>query len=102
VGLVNAVVPKADLESFVRRTAETIAANAPLTLASVKRVVRDLARAASASEDPEIARSVRACFESEDYREGVRVPRAPAAVSRSLTFSLLRPGVRVRPGLAEV
>jgi len=72
LGLVNAVVPKADLETFVRRTAETIAGNAPLTLASVKRVVRDLAKAAPASEDPEIARSVRACFDSEDYREGVR------------------------------
>ena len=72
LGLVNAVVAKADLEPFVRRTAETIAGNAPLTLASVKRVVRDLARTAATSEDPEIARSLRACFESEDYREGVR------------------------------
>jgi len=72
LGLVNAVVPKADLEAFVRHTAETIAGNAPLTLASVKRVVRDLARAVPATQDPEIARSVRACFDSEDYREGVR------------------------------
>ena len=64
--------PKAELEACVRRTAETIAANAPLTLASVKRVVRSLARGVAASEDPEIARSVRACFDSEDYREGVR------------------------------
>jgi enoyl-CoA hydratase/carnithine racemase len=72
LGLLNAVVPKAELEAFVRRTAETIAANAPLTLASVKRVVRNLARGVPASEDPEIARSVRACFDSEDYREGVR------------------------------
>ena len=52
--------------------AETIAANAPLTLASVKRVVRNLARGLAAGEDPEVARSVRACFDSEDYREGVR------------------------------
>ena len=72
LGLVNAVVAKPELEAFVRRTAETIAGNAPLTLASVKRVVRNLARGAPAGEDPEIARSVRACFESEDYREGVR------------------------------
>jgi enoyl-CoA hydratase/carnithine racemase len=72
IGLVNAVLPKPDLEASVRRTAETIAANAPLTLASVKRVVRGLAHGKAAGEDPEIARSVRACFESDDYREGVR------------------------------
>ncbi len=72
LGLLNAVLPKAELEAWVRRTAETIAANAPLTLASVKRVVRNLARGVAAGEDPEVARSVRACFDSEDYREGVR------------------------------
>jgi enoyl-CoA hydratase len=72
LGLLNAVLPKAELETWVRRTAETIAANAPLTLASVKRVVRNLARGVAAGEDPEVARSVRACFDSEDYREGVR------------------------------
>jgi enoyl-CoA hydratase/carnithine racemase len=72
LGLANAVVPKDRLEEFVRRTALTIASNAPLTLASVKRVIRGLARAGGASDDPEIARSVRACFESEDYQEGVR------------------------------
>jgi enoyl-CoA hydratase/carnithine racemase len=72
LGLVNGVVAKAELEASVRRTAEEIAGNAPLTLASVKRVVRGLARAAPAADDPEIARSVRVCFESEDYQEGVR------------------------------
>ena len=72
LGLVNGVVAKAELEATVRRTAEEIAGNAPLTLASVKRVVRGLARAAPAPDDPEIARSVRACFESADYQEGVR------------------------------
>jgi enoyl-CoA hydratase/carnithine racemase len=72
IGLVNAVIPKSELEASVRRTAETIAANAPLTLASVKRVVRGLAQGRAAGEDPEIAGSLRACFESDDYREGVR------------------------------
>jgi enoyl-CoA hydratase/carnithine racemase len=71
LGLVNAVVAKAELEASVRRTAEQIAGNAPLTLASVKRVVRGLSPAPS-FDDPGIARSVRACFESEDYQEGVR------------------------------
>jgi len=72
VGFVNAVLPKAGLEAHVRATAEAIAGNAPLTQASVKRVVRGLARGKPVADDPEIARSVRACFESDDYREGVR------------------------------
>ena len=71
LGLVNAVVAKAELEASVRRTAEQIAGNAPLTLASVKRVVRGLAPDAVVRRS-RIARSVRACFESEDYQEGVR------------------------------
>ena len=53
-------------------TAETIAANAPLTLLSVKRIVNELAKPASARDHAALADSVRACFESEDYREGVR------------------------------
>jgi enoyl-CoA hydratase/carnithine racemase len=71
-GLVNAVLPKAELEPFVRRTAQAIAANAPLTVASVKKVVRGLAHGAAVAEDAAILRSVRDCFESEDYQEGVR------------------------------
>jgi enoyl-CoA hydratase/carnithine racemase len=72
LGLVNFVFAKHELEAQVRSRAEEIAGNAPLTLASVKRVVRGLALAAPGLDDPEIARSVRACFESEDYQEGVR------------------------------
>jgi enoyl-CoA hydratase/carnithine racemase len=72
MGLVNGLFAKAELEASVRRTAEAIAANAPLTLASVKRVIRGQASAGASAEDPELVRSVRACFESEDYQEGVR------------------------------
>ena len=67
--LVNAVLPKAELEPFVRKTAAEIADNAPLTIAAAKRVLGALAGAedlASATE------SVRSCFASDDYREGVR------------------------------
>lgn len=70
--LVNAVVRKAELEAHVRQTAETIAANAPLTLRSVKLALRELAKPPSARDAEALAASVRACFESEDYREGVR------------------------------
>ena len=72
MGLVNAVVPKAELEAEVRSLAGAIAANAPLTLRALKRAVRELGRDAAERDDKETARQVRACFESEDYREGVR------------------------------
>ncbi len=68
-GLLNAVVPKADLEPFVRKAAAEIAANAPLTVAAAKRVLNALAGAEDVSAATE---SVRACFASEDYKEGVR------------------------------
>ncbi len=72
MGLVNNVLPKAGLEKHVRETAARIAENAPLTVASVKRSVNELAREPAARDLEAVAASVRACFESEDYREGIR------------------------------
>ena len=55
MGLVNRVVPEAELETYVKNYAETIAGNAPLTVKAVKYIVgevmkdeskRDLARCA--------------------------------------------------------
>jgi enoyl-CoA hydratase/carnithine racemase len=69
-GLVNRVVPDAEIESYVRELAGVISSNAPLTIRAVKRIVRELR-----SEDPDVAACdalVRQCFESADYREGRR------------------------------
>jgi enoyl-CoA hydratase len=80
LGLVNEVFPKADLERSVRERAQAFAENAPLTLRSVKRVVRDLGREPAERDPVGVAASIRACFESDDYREGVRAfleKRAP-------------------------
>lgn len=72
MGLVNAALPKTELEAFVRETAECIARNAPLTVRSVKRIVSELAKEPGVRDADAAAASVRACFESEDYREGMR------------------------------
>lgn len=72
MGLVNAVFPKSELEARVRETAERMAANAPLTLRSAKCVLRELAKPPDLRDSSAMADSVRTCFESEDYREGVR------------------------------
>jgi enoyl-CoA hydratase len=67
-GLVNQVVPDAEIESYVQGLAETIAGNAPLTIRAVKHIIRELR-----SDDPDVAACdalVKQCFESADYREG--------------------------------
>jgi enoyl-CoA hydratase len=70
-GLVSEVKPKADLETFVRETAGRIAENAPLTLRSIKLAVRELGKPFETRDDAAVNASVAACFESEDYKEGV-------------------------------
>jgi enoyl-CoA hydratase/carnithine racemase len=72
MGLVNDVYPKPELEARVRETAERIAANAPLTLRSIKLIARELAADPARRDHAAVAAAVRACFESEDYREGMR------------------------------
>ena len=67
-GLINQVIADAEIETYVRDLAETIAGNAPLTVRAVKRIVRELRR-----NEPDITACdalVKQCFESADYREG--------------------------------
>jgi enoyl-CoA hydratase/carnithine racemase len=70
--LLNRVVPKAGLEACVRDTAQTIAENAPLTVRSVKQIVNELAKDPGARDLAAVQAGIRACMESEDYREGMR------------------------------
>ena len=74
-GLVNTVVLPADIEEEGLEWAEELAANAPLSVRGNKRVIRELLRAGT-DLDPDVERELielrRACFESEDMREGVR------------------------------
>lgn len=72
LGLVNHVLPKAELEDAVRRTADTIAANAPLTIRSAKLVLRELTKDPAQRDHAAIAASIHACYASADYAEGVR------------------------------
>jgi enoyl-CoA hydratase len=72
VGLINAVIPKAELETFVREVATTIAANAPLTLRSAKLILRELGRTPELRDARLVEESIRTCLASADYREGVQ------------------------------
>ena len=72
LGLVNAVHPKTELEREVRSLAAAIADNAPLTLRAAKLALRELAREPGTRDQVAVRDAIRACFESDDYREGVR------------------------------
>lgn len=72
MGLVNRVLPKGELDGFVAQVAGQIAENAPLTLRAAKLAFADRGRAESARRPEAVEVAVRACFESEDYAEGVR------------------------------
>ncbi|HET9903828.1 MAG TPA: enoyl-CoA hydratase [Xanthobacteraceae bacterium] len=70
MGLVNRVVPEAELDAVVQDYADTIANNAPLTVRTAKFTIRQ-----TVEPEPDLARCaemVKACFASNDYIEGRR------------------------------
>lgn len=80
LGLVHRVVADADLATCVRETAAQMAAGAPLTLAAHKRAIREVIEAPAQRDRAGLDQAIRDCFESEDYREGIRAflaKRAP-------------------------
>jgi enoyl-CoA hydratase/carnithine racemase len=70
MGLINRLVPVAELETYTRNYAATIADNAPLTLAAVKRCVIERHKDADVRDLDRCQRMVDACFASADYEEG--------------------------------
>jgi len=72
MGLVNQVVPKAELEGFTREYALAIARNAPLTLRLAKASVDQLLRPPDQRDLALLDRLIADCFDSADYQEGIR------------------------------
>jgi enoyl-CoA hydratase/carnithine racemase len=70
MGLVNRVVPDGELESYVDNYCKTIAGNAPLTVRSVKQIVREALKDESKRDMALCKRVVEECFASQDYTEG--------------------------------
>jgi enoyl-CoA hydratase/carnithine racemase len=72
LGLVHRVVADGDLENAVRETAVQIGTGAPRTLAAHKLAIREALEARGDRDQAGLERALRRCFDSEDYREGVR------------------------------
>jgi enoyl-CoA hydratase/carnithine racemase len=70
IGLVNEVVPAADLVDATQRLAERIAANAPLSVAAAKRTVRLVAELPLAGAYDEAERIWEPVYLSDDAQEG--------------------------------
>ena len=70
MGLVNRVLPVADLEKTVLDYATTIANNAPLTIAAVKRSLLEIRKDPGERNLELCQKMVEDCFASEDYAEG--------------------------------
>jgi len=72
MGLVNRVVAAELLESYVKKYADTIAENAPLTIATTKFTIGEVVKDESQRDLAKCAAMVKQCFESKDYIEGRR------------------------------
>ena len=72
MGLINRVVPKAELESSVQELAAQMGVNAPLTLRAAKFAIAQALRDPEARDLAGVRERVDACFASDDYSEGVR------------------------------
>ena len=72
MGLINRAVPDAELERYVEDYARSIAANAPLTVASIKTIVGEVLKDAEKRDEALCDRVVDECFNSADYVEGRR------------------------------
>ena len=70
IGLVNRVVPGAELDATVAGLARGIASNAPLSVQGMKFIVEQVLRDPADRDMAAVDQAVATCFDSEDYREG--------------------------------
>jgi enoyl-CoA hydratase/carnithine racemase len=72
MGLVNRVVPGAELDATVDAFATNISGNAPLTMKAAKLAIDAAKEDADKRRTAEIDAAIKACFASQDYVEGRR------------------------------
>lgn len=70
IGLINRCVPAGELDQTVRQLAETIAGNAPLSVAAARHAIAEIGKPATERDLAAINAAVARCYDREDYREG--------------------------------
>ncbi len=70
IGLINKVVPVDELDAAVAALARTIAANAPLSVASMKLTIGESLKEAMDIDMVAVNTAIASCFDSQDYKEG--------------------------------
>ena len=70
MGLINRMVSADALETYIQQYAETISANAPMTVASIKTIVGEIVKDESIRDIALCEKVVAACFNSADFKEG--------------------------------
>jgi crotonobetainyl-CoA hydratase len=72
IGLVNEVVPRAELDAAVARWVDDILACAPLSVRAIKQVVRRTAQLSAAEARGQLLPALAEALQSDDSQEGVR------------------------------
>ena len=70
MGLINQMVPEVELDMAVDTMTKQISENAPLTIATIKAVAREIGKPPAERDHAKLDRMVQACFDSQDYIEG--------------------------------
>jgi len=72
MGLVQRVLPDADLETFVDDVVKALCENAPLAIANSKTIIEEYAKAAGSPDAARMREAMERCAASADYKEGRR------------------------------
>jgi len=72
MGLVHQVLPDASLEGFVAEVLQTLAENAPLSIANTKTILEEYVRSSGTPDASRMHAAIERCARSEDYKEGRR------------------------------
>jgi len=72
IGLINEVVPRAELDAAIARWVDEVLACAPLSVRAIKQVVRRTAQLSAAEARGQLLPALAEALQSEDSKEGVR------------------------------
>ena len=70
MGLVERVLPDAELESFVSEITATLSENAPLSMANSKTIIEEYVKSSGAPDTARMQATIERCARSADYAEG--------------------------------